>query len=177
MFKMLVGDNMDKVYNFLQKEVGLKYRDIVVLGVSGGPDSMALLHVMSQLKLETDLFVICAHVNHNVREESESEKLFIERYCDNNQIVFESMKIEEYGDDNFHNEARSKRYKYFDSVVKKYNASYLITAHHGDDLIETILMRLVRGSTFKGYAGFSKGFDMGSYKILRPFIHLQKMIY
>ena len=165
---------MDKVYNFLLKEIGFKYRDTIVVGVSGGPDSMALLHVMSQLKLETDIFIICAHVNHNVREESESEKLFIEKYCDNNQIVFESMKIEEYGDDNFHNEARSKRYKYFDTVVKKYNAQYLVTAHHGDDLIETVLMRITRGSTFKGYAGFSKSLDMGDYKILRPLIHLTK---
>lgn len=165
---------MDRVYKFLMKEVGIKYQDTIVVGVSGGPDSMALLHIMKELKLETDLFIVCAHVNHNIRSESEGEKLFIEKYCDNNQIVFESMKIEEYGDDNFHNEARSKRYTYFDKIVKKYHAHYLITAHHGDDLIETILMRIVRGSTFKGYAGFAKILDMGAYKILRPFIDLTK---
>ena len=163
---------MDKVYNFLLNEIGITYGDTVVVGVSGGPDSMALLHLLSQLKLEIDIYIVCAHVNHNVREESESEKLFIEKYCDNNQIIFESMKIEEYGDDNFHNEARTKRYTYFDSIVKKYDAKYLITAHHGDDLMETILMRIVRGSTFKGYAGFSKILDMGSYKILRPLFTL-----
>ncbi len=171
---MVVGDNMDKVYNFLLNEVGLKYRDTVIVGVSGGPDSMALLHIMSHLKLETDIFIVCAHVNHNTRIENNNEKLFIEKYCDNNQIVFENMKIDEYGDDNFHNEARSKRYTYFATVVKKYGAQYLITAHHGDDLIETVLMRMVRGSTFKGYAGFSKQLDMGSYQILRPFIHVTK---
>jgi tRNA(Ile)-lysidine synthase len=165
---------MNKVYDFLLKEVGLKYRDTVVVGVSGGPDSMALLYILSGLKKELDLFIICAHVNHNVRKESDAEKIFIETYCDNNEITFESMKIEEYGEDNFHNEARSKRYAYFASIVKKYGADYLFTAHHGDDLIETILMRIVRGSTFKGYAGFAKIVDMGDYKIIRPFINITK---
>ncbi len=165
---------MDKAFNFLLNEVGIKYRDTIVVGVSGGSDSMALLHVLCELRKETDIFIICAHVNHNTREENDNEKLFIEKYCDNNQILFVNMKIEEYGDDNFHNEARSKRYFYFDSVVKKYGAHYLVTAHHGDDLIETILMRLVRGSTFRGYAGFSKTLNMGSYKILRPLIHVTK---
>ncbi|MGI6329508.1 MAG: tRNA lysidine(34) synthetase TilS [Bacilli bacterium] len=165
---------MNKAYEFLTKEVGIKYRDTIVVGVSGGPDSMALLYMLIVLKKETDISIICAHVNHNTREENEAERLFIERYCDNNQIIFESMKIEEYGDDNFHNEARSKRYVYFDSIVRKYGAEYLITAHHGDDLIETILMRIVRGSTFKGYAGFAKIVSMGDYKILRPLIHVTK---
>jgi tRNA(Ile)-lysidine synthase len=165
---------MDKAYNFLLNEVGIKYHDTVIVGVSGGPDSMALLHMIIELRKETDIFIICAHVNHNMREESADEKLFVEKYCDNNQIIFESMKIEEYGDDNFHNEARSKRYIYFDKIAKKYGANYLITAHHGDDLIETILMRIVRGSTFKGYAGFSKVLDMSDYKILRPLIHVTK---
>ncbi|MDD3048836.1 MAG: tRNA lysidine(34) synthetase TilS [Bacilli bacterium] len=165
---------MKKAYNFLLNEAGLKYGDTVVVGVSGGPDSMALLYLLSQVKREIDIFIICAHVNHNVREESAQEKRFIEKYCDNNQITFESMKIEEYGDDNFHNEARSKRYNYFESIVKKYGAEYLVTAHHGDDLIETILMRIVRGSTLKGYAGFSSILNMGNYKILRPFIHVTK---
>ncbi|MDD4035828.1 MAG: tRNA lysidine(34) synthetase TilS [Bacilli bacterium] len=165
---------MDKAYNFLVKEVGLKYGDTVVVGVSGGPDSMALLHLMSHIKKETDIFIICAHVNHNVRAESNSEKEFIEKYCDNNQIAFESMKIEDYGDDNFHNEARTKRYHYFGKVVRKYGASFLLTAHHADDLIETILMRIARGSTLRGYSGFSRIVNMGEYLILRPFIDITK---
>lgn len=68
------------------------------------------------------------------------------------------MKIEKYGDDNFHNEARNIRYQFFDEVVKKYNAKYLFTAHHGDDLMETILMRIARGSTLRGYSGFKRKF-------------------
>ena len=165
---------MDLAYEFLMGEVKLKYGDVVVVGVSGGPDSMALLHMMSRVKKALDVSVVCAHVNHNVRKESADEKIFVEKFCRNNDIIFDSMIIEDYGDDNFHNEARSKRYNYFAKVVKEYGAKYLLTAHHGDDLIETILMRIVRGSTLRGYSGFSKIVDMGNYKILRPFIHVTK---
>ena len=165
---------MEGAYNYLINEVGIKYGDSVVVAVSGGPDSMALLSLMSNIKKNVDIEVVCAHVNHNVRKESDDEKVFVERFCRDNNIVFEYMKIEDYGDDNFHNEARTKRYNYFGSVVRKYNSKYLLTAHHGDDLIETILMRIVRGSTLRGYSGFSKVVDMGDYKIIRPFINVTK---
>lgn len=165
---------MDKVYDYLIKDLGLKYGDTIVVGVSGGPDSMALLHMLSEIKKESDIYIICAHVNHNVRTESEYEQEFLKNYCDNNQIYFEVMKIEEYGDDNFHNEARTKRYLFFANIVKKYGAKYLFTAHHADDLIETILMRIARGSTLKGYSGFSKVIDMIDYKIVRPLISVTK---
>lgn len=165
---------MDKAYQFLVRDLGLSYKDTVVIAVSGGPDSMSLLHYINSLKKEFDLTVVCAHVNHNVRKESASEKEYLEKYCDLNGIVFESMIIEEYGEDNFHNEARSKRYRYFEEVVKKYNSKYLFTAHHADDLIETILMRIARGSTIHGYAGFSKVVNMGDYLIVRPFIEYTK---
>lgn len=165
---------MDKAYQFLMDKAGIKYGDSIVIGVSGGPDSMALLHLMVTIKKALDIELICAHVNHNLRVESADEKIFVEKYCMCNNIVFESMKIEDYGDDNFHNEARSKRYNYFGGMVKKYNARFLLTAHHGDDLIETILMRIVRGSTLRGYSGFSKMIDMGEYIILRPLINVTK---
>ena len=84
------------------------------------------------------------------------------------------MKIDRYGDDNFHNEARNIRYQFFDEIVKKYNAKYLLTAHHGDDLMETILMRIARGSTLRGYSGFRKLVKMDGYYIYRPFIGLTK---
>lgn len=165
---------MEEAYEFILNKIGLKYGDSVVVGVSGGPDSMALLHLMYRIKKALDIGVICAHVNHNVRKESDSEKVFVEKFCANHGIVFESIKIEEWGDDNFHNEARSKRYNYFGKIVKKYNAKFLFTAHHGDDLIETILMRIVRGSTLRGYSGFSKILDMEDYFVIRPLINVTK---
>lgn len=165
---------MEKAIKFLLDDLNIHDNDIVVAGVSGGPDSMALLHLLQRIRNKKHIKIICAHVNHNVRKESADEKIFLENYCKSKDIVFESMMIEKYSDDNFHNEARNIRYKFFDVLVKKYNAQYLMTAHHGDDLVETILMRLSRGSTLKGYSGFSKIIEYGSYKLVRPLIYYTK---
>ena len=84
------------------------------------------------------------------------------------------MKIEKYDGYNFENEARDKRYDFFSSLSRKYNCKYVLTAHHGDDLMETILMRIVRGSSLKGYSGFSRVSERDGYSILRPLIHMTK---
>ena len=166
---------MDKVYQDLLERLKIKYGDAIIVGVSGGPDSMALLHILIRLKKALDLQIIVAHVNHNTgRKGQYEEQKFVEEYCKKNSVVFETMIIEGYGDDNFHNEARSIRYNYFANLVKKYHAKYVFTAHHGDDLIETILMRIVRGSTLKGYSGFSETVKMNGYYIVRPLIHVTK---
>ena len=148
--------------------------DKIVVGCSTGPDSMALVDMLLKVREKYDLTIIIAHVNHNVRKESYEEADFIKQYCIDNKLFFESMIIEEYGDDNFHNEARNIRYNFFENVVHKYEANYLMTAHHGDDLIETVLMRLVRGSNLYGYSGFKSYIDMGTYILARPLISYTK---
>lgn len=148
--------------------------DTIVIGCSAGPDSMALMYLLMSYRDKYDLKLVCAHVNHNVRSESFDEAVFLEDYCKKHKIIFESMMIKNYGEDNFHNEARNIRYNFFDSLVLKYSAKYLMTAHHGDDLVETILMRIVRGSTMQGYKGFSISVDKGTYKIIRPLIFTTK---
>ena len=165
---------MEEVYNFIRNDIGLKPDDAIVVGVSGGPDSMALLYIMNEFKNNMGLKLICAHINHNVRKESDQEKIDLENYCKKNNIIFEYIKVKKWGDDNFHNEARTVRYNFFEELIENYGAKYLMTAHQGDDLIETILMRIVRGSTLKGYSGFSRMVDKGHYKIVRPLITLTK---
>ncbi len=135
---------------------------------------MALLYILATLAKVKSFSLICCHVNHNVRKESKQEKEFLENWCMEHDILFETMTIEHYSDDNFHNEARSIRYRYFEEIVRKYHANYLMTAHHGDDLVETILMRLTRGSTLRGYSGFQQEVDMGDYRIIRPLISVSK---
>lgn len=152
----------------------LKKNDVVIIGCSGGPDSMALLNLLIDFRKNTNIFIVCAHINHNVRRESKDEALFVENYCLKHNIVFEYMTIEKYGDDNFENEARNIRYNFYNHLIEKYNANYLMTAHHGDDLMETILMRIVRGSTLSGYSGFSSKVIMNNCILLRPLIYSTK---
>ena len=165
---------MDSVYSFLLNKINLKPSDIIVVGVSAGPDSMALLYILKELREKIGFKIVVAHINHNVRKESKEEALFLKKYCEDNDIIFEMMTITKYGDDNFHNEARSIRYNYYEELIKKYGANYLMTGHHADDLIETILMRIVRGSTLRGYGGFSDCFKMDNYTIVRPLISVTK---
>lgn len=165
---------MDKVYDFLLNKIKLTDKDIIVVGVSAGPDSMALLHILDDLKKKIGYKIVVAHVNHNVREESKEEAEFLRNYCTTHNIPFEMMVISKYGDDNFHNEARNIRYNFYDELITKYGANYLMTGHHADDLMETILMRIVRGSTLRGYSGFSDLVSMNNYKIARPLISVTK---
>lgn len=165
---------MEEVYNFIRNQIELKENDAIVIGVSGGPDSMALLYIMNEFKKDINFKIVCAHVNHNKRPESEQEKEMLHAYCKKNDIIFEYLKVENWGDDNFHNEARTVRYNFFEELMENYSAKYLMTAHQGDDLIETVLMRIVRGSTLKGYSGFSRIVDKGNYKIVRPLITVTK---
>ena len=79
--------------------------DKIVIGCSTGPDSMSLLDMLLKVRNKYNLSIIVAHVNHNVRKESYEEAEFIKKYCEENNLVCESMVIEDYGDDNFHNEA------------------------------------------------------------------------
>ena len=165
---------MEEVYSYIKNNIELDSADNIVIGVSGGPDSMALLYIMNEFRKKIGFKIICAHVNHNMRKASDQEKIDLENYCKDNNIIFEYIKIEKWGDDNFHNEARSVRYNFFEELIEKYGAKYLMTAHHADDLMETILMRIVRGSTLKGYSGFSRVVDKGTYKIIRPLIIVTK---
>ena len=142
----------------------------VIVACSGGPDSMFLLHVLKEYGLD----VVCAHVNHNLREESKEEYEYVETYCKDNNITFEGTELHDLPSVNTELKAREKRYEFFKTLIDKYNAKYLFTAHHGDDLIETILLRIVRGSTLNGYAGFNIITDKPGYQIVRPLVYLTK---
>lgn len=163
---------MEKALYFLKEY--LKKDEVVVCATSGGIDSMALLYLLLELRKEININIICAHINHNLREESFEEYEFVEKYCKQNNIIFEGILFEKHKHGNFEFESRKKRYNFFEFVLNKYSSRYLLTAHHGDDLIETVLMRLIRGSTLDGYMGFDMISDRNDYKILRPLIYYTK---
>ena len=142
----------------------------VIVACSGGPDSMFLLHVLKEYGLD----VVCAHVNHNLREESKEEYEYVKNYCVINNIIFEGTELHDLPKVNTELVAREKRYEFFKTLIDKYNSKFLFTAHHGDDMIETILLRLVRGSTLNGYAGFNIITKKDGYDIVRPLVYLTK---
>lgn len=159
--------NLDDILKKLDKT--LKENEMLITATSGGPDSMALLSLLIKLSQTKKITIICAHVNHNLRKESQEEAIMVEKYANENNLIFEKMEINHYKG-NTENYARTQRYNFFEKLIKKYNATYLLTAHHGDDLTETILMRMVRGSSLKGYSGFQEITDKETYKIYRPLI-------
>lgn len=164
---------MNQVLDFLNKNTILNEFDYIVIGLSGGPDSMVLLYNLMEYRKKYKFKIVCAHVNHGLRKESEEEAVFVKKYCEENDIIFEMTKLNY--DDKFSEALGHKlRYEFFDMIVKKYSAKYLFTAHHGDDLVETILMKIVRGANINGYLGFSSIVKNENYTILRPLVECTK---
>ena len=155
---------MDQVLN------DINFNNYVVVGVSSGPDSMCLLDLLEK---KTNKIVVC-HINHNIRKESITEENYIKEYCKNHKLIFESMTIKEYKENNFENEARKIRYNFYEKILKKYNSNKLFLAHHGDDLIETVLMKIERGSNIEGYAGIKRISKLNNYEIIRPLLSYTK---
>lgn len=163
---------MKDVLKFLDS-LNIEKDSKLIVAVSYGPDSMALLNILKNKFGYSS--IVCAHVHHNHRKESDIEALNLKSFCDRNNIIFEMMKIENYTGGKFTEEdARYKRYAFFEDLLKKYNSKYLFTAHHGDDLTETVLMRLVRGSSIKGYGGISLISKRKDYQIIRPLLFITK---
>ncbi len=156
---------MNEVRKFLNT---LKIDNYVILGCSGGPDSMALLDVLIKMNIK----VVCAHVNHNIRKESITEYEYLEKFAKDNNIIFEGITLEK--GNHSENYYRKKRYDFYKKLAQKYNTKYIMTAHHGDDLIETILMRISRGTNLKGYAGFKGYYEEKGFVFIKPLLYTDK---
>lgn len=150
----------------------IKNNDYIVVGVSGGSDSVALLDLL--LNSIDHSKIVVAHVNHHVRIESDIEEEYLKNFCLERNIIFEATKFLEYKENNFENEARKRRYKFYENLLLKYNSKFLFLAHHGDDLIETVMMKIVRGSNLTGYSGIKEITNKKNYFIIRPLLKFTK---
>lgn len=146
----------------------------IVLGVSTGVDSMSLLNAFIDLRSDINFDIIVCHVNHNKRKESINEEAFIKDYCNTLNIKCYVLSFSDWSKDNFQEEARAKRYEFFYEVMEKENTNMLFLAHHADDLMETILMRIIRGTSLNGYSGFHGVSFYKDKMIIRPFINVEK---
>jgi len=158
------------VSNFLKKHSSPNAKHI--LGVSGGADSMVLLAILHELKMPFS----AVHYNFMLRgEEADLDQKLVEDYCKQNDILFFVRKenAQEYADKNklsIQEAAREMRYAFFREVMAKEGATKIITAHHADDQVETILFNLLRASGIKGLAGM----PVAENDILRPLISVSK---
>ena len=143
---------------------------LYVIAVSGGIDSMSLLDLL----IKNNYNIVVAYVNHNMRKDTYKDEELVENICRKNNIRLEKIKFNYSKDSNFHDEAHNFRYNFFKKICKKYNTNNIITAHHGDDLIETILIKIFRGSNLYGYSGFEKIETKDNYTYYKPLLEYSK---
>jgi tRNA(Ile)-lysidine synthetase-like protein len=148
--------------------------DILLLAISGGIDSMVLLHYLYHLKEDLSISLMVAHVDHDVRLNSHKDAQLVESTCDKLNIPFYLKKLKDEDYDNFHDYAHKKRYDFFAQIAKEIGANKIVLAHHLDDLAETIVMRLIRGSSYEGYRGILESSVYDQIDIIRPMLYVSK---
>jgi tRNA(Ile)-lysidine synthase len=145
-----------------------------LVAFSGGADSLFLLEFIktNSKNLGIEMFA-AAHVNHGLRGlESERDFEFCKNYCNKNNIDFFSHKLG-LAEGNTESWARAERYNYFDSLLRSHSFDFILTGHHLNDQVETVLMRLDRGSHFKGLRGIHK-LDLDRH-LYRPLLKISKL--
>jgi tRNA(Ile)-lysidine synthetase-like protein len=155
---------------FLRANPELKTDQKVLLAVSTGVDSMVLLHLVE--KLNVTIGVI--HIDHQLRPESKIEAEFLQSYCKSHHLPLYTKVWEQPAEKNVEAEARKVRYNFFEAVMKQEKYDLLLTAHHGDDQLETLLMRLTRGGSFTGHSGIVRKQSFGTGVLLRPLLDFSK---
>jgi len=164
----------EKVLNTIKKYELIENGNNIVIGVSGGPDSMALLNILISLKKDKKLNyeIVVAHINHQIRPEAEAETKYVEDFCKSNGVkcfvkrekVEQLAKKQKIGTEEA---GRKLRYSFFEEVAKTVNASKIATAHNANDNAETVLMNLIRGSGTSGLKGIEAKREN---KYIRPLI-------
>lgn len=133
----------------------------VIVGVSGGPDSIALLHSLHRTRSDTGIEIHVAHLNHELRgKESQSDLTYVSQICKNLDVGFTSQngqvhKFKENNQVSLEDASRIVRYKFFSKVAQKLCSRVVAVGHTRDDQVETILMNIVRGTGLNGLKGMS----------------------
>ena len=150
----------EKVLQTIQKYNLIEENDKMIVGVSGGPDSMALFNVLLELKQENIFhfdMVVC-HVNHGIRKEADSDEAYVIDICKQNNIPFfvKKIKVEELAKEEkvgTEEMGRKERYSFFEEILHKTGANKIATAHTANDNAETVLMNIIRGCGTSGLKG------------------------
>lgn len=170
-----------KVIHYIHELKMIEPGERLLVAVSGGMDSMALLHFLYKYRSQLNIEVFVVHVDHMLRgEQSEGDRHFVETFCRERDITVFSRAIpipnilaEEAG--NLQAVCRRERYGYFEEIMATHNIRKLVTAHHADDQLESVLMALTKGAIMKGIQGIRaiRVFaEVGT--VVRPFLAVTK---
>ena len=166
----------NKVIETIKKYNLIKPQDKIVLGVSGGPDSISMLNILNEIKDEYKFDIYVAHINHMIREEAIDDEKYVQEYCEKNNIqcfvkridVQQIANTEKIGTEEA---GRKVRYEFFEEVLQKVGANKIAIAHNKNDKIETIIMKLLRGSGVSGLKGIE---PIRDNKYIRPLIECER---
>jgi tRNA(Ile)-lysidine synthase len=174
-------DLVHKTKRTIRQERLIRSGDIVICAVSGGPDSMALWHVLLQLSHELSFTVVAAHMNHQFRgEESDQEAVLIADYAAHHKVLVEQKAVDvprylqQHGG-NAQAVARELRYQFLVDAANKHGANRIALAHHGDDQAETVLHHFLRGSGLSGLSGMPIRRNHKNMELIRPFLRIYKL--
>ena len=167
-----------KVLNTIKEYKLIENGDRVIVGVSGGPDSISLLDVLNKFQKDRiiNFEIIVAHINHQIRKEADSDEEYVKEYCENNQIKCYTKRIDviKYANNNkmgLEEAGRKIRYDFFDEILKKEDANKIAIAHNKNDKAETIIMNIIRGSGISGLRGIE---PIRDEKYIRPIINCER---
>jgi tRNA(Ile)-lysidine synthase len=167
---------LQKLKQEIEQRRSLPFAAKLLLGVSGGADSMALLHGLLQFKQVYEWSFYVIHVNHQLRgEESEADARYVQSYCTEWQIpcLLERVDIEKTGG-NKQAIARDLRYQAFQKAGYLWHVDCLVLAHHADDQMETMLMHLIRGTGVSGLRGMEPERAWNGMKLVRPLLSIER---
>ena len=164
-----------KVRNTIFRYEMIQQGDLIIVAVSGGPDSVCLLHCLHDLKDELKFGLVVAHFEHGLRpDEDESETIFVRRLAASMNLPYETDKavtLNKAETASIEEKARDARYAFLEEVMQKRRAQKIAVGHNLNDQAETVIMRLLRGSALPGLAGIPPYRD---HKIIRPLIEIQR---
>ncbi len=149
---------INKIKDTIKKYGMLEKGDHVVVAISGGPDSVALLKVMEMISDEYGLTLTAAHINHGLRKESDQDEQFVRRISEEAGIKFECRKVDigsqrKGTGKSIEEISRDVRYRFLNDVAKMHHAGKIALGHHLNDQVETVLMNFLRGSGAEGLKG------------------------
>lgn len=167
---------LDRVYQTITKYQLIKSGDTIVIGVSGGADSIALLESLSFWQSTLGLKLIVGHIHHGMRKEADADQNFVEKWCTDRNVPCEiiRVRVSKKSPGSIEERAREKRFDALITIAKKYHADSIALAHHQDDLAETVLMRIIRGTGLQGLQAIMPSRTINGMRFIRPFIDITR---